>query len=136
MSVFDAPTREFCKTRRDRSANPLQALVLFNDPQFLESARVLAENLVREFPNDDAGRIRKGYRLLTSRHAADWQVELLTSLLKEQREHFASQPADADNLRRKNGEAAVDDKLSAVEVAATTLVTRALLAMDECVMKP
>lgn len=136
MSVFDAPTREFCKTRRDKSANPLQALVLFNDPQFVEAARILAENLVREFPHDDAARVKKGYRLLTSRQAQDWQVTLFQELLADQRRHFSQVPNDADNLRRKNGEAPVDDSLSAVEVAATTLLTRALLAMDECVMKP
>lgn len=136
MSVFDAPTREFCKTRRDKSSSPMQALVLFNDPQFLEAARVLAENLVRETPGDDVARVKKAYRLSTSLDADEWQTKILAKLLQEQRAHFQSAPKDAESLRRKNGEYPVDEKLSEVEVAATTLLVRALLASDECVMKP
>jgi hypothetical protein len=136
MSVFDAPTREYCKTRRDKSSNPLQALVLFNDPQFLEAARVLAEKLVREFPGDDAGRVRRAHRLLTSREADAWRVALFSRLLAEERLHFKAVPAEADDVRRKNGESPPDETLSAVEVAATTLLVRALLASDDCVMKP
>ncbi len=136
MSVFDAPTREFCKARRDSSSSPMQALVLFNDPQFLEAARVLSENLVRESPQDDVARVKKAYRLFTSLDADERQSQMLTKLLQDQRIHFQSVPKDAENLRRKNGESPVDEKLSAVEVAATTLLVRALLACDECVMKP
>ncbi len=136
MTIFDAPTREFCKSRRDRSATPLQALVLFNDTQFIESARVLAENLVREFPSDDTARSRKAFRLLTSQNPSDNQTQVLTRLIHDERERFRSSPVDVENLRRKNGEAPVDEKLDAVEVAATTMLTRALLGYDECVMKP
>ncbi len=136
MTVFDAPTREFCKSRREKSATPLQALVLFNDPQFLESARVLSEKLVREFPNDDAARCRTAFRLLTSREPGEGEVAILAQLLGAERTHFQAAPEEAEKLRSSNGEAPVDKKLNAVEVAATTLLTRALLAYDEAVMKP
>lgn len=136
MSVFDAPTREFCKTRRDNSSSPMQALVLFNDPQFIEADRVTAENLVRESPHDDVARVKKAYRLFTSHEADEWQVNVLVKLLQAERTHFQSAPEDAESLRRKNGESPVDEKLPAVEVAATTLLVRALLASDESVMKP
>ncbi|QIF04362.1 DUF1553 domain-containing protein [Roseimicrobium sp. ORNL1] len=136
MSVFDAPTREFCKARREKSATPLQALVLFNDPQFLEAARVLAEKLVREHPSDDCARAKSAFRILTAKELDPGACDILVGLIKQARENFAAKPEEADALRRKNGEAAVDDKLNAVEVAATTMLTRALLAYDECVMKP
>lgn len=136
MTVFDAPTREFCKSRRERSSTPLQALVLFNDPQFLESARVLAERLVRQFPTDDAGRVQTAFRLLTSRQVDGPMCGTLVKLLQESRTRFKTDPQAADDVRRKNGAAAVDDSLDAVEVAATTLLTRALQAYDECVAKP
>jgi hypothetical protein len=136
MTVFDAPTREFCKARRDRSATPLQALVIFNDPQFLEAARVLAERLVRGHATDDAARVNAAVRLLTGRYATDAQVSLLASLLDDERKEFEKSPPAADDLRRKNGEFPVDDKLSAVEVAATTMMVRAVFGYDDAVMKP
>lgn len=136
MSVFDAPTREFCKSRRERSATPLQALVLLNDPQFLESARVLAEKLVRGYPQDDAARVDEAFRLLTSRHPDAEATAVLVGLIEEARHQFQANRQAAEDLRRKNGEASVDADLDAVEVAATTMLTRALLAYDECVMKP
>ena len=136
MTVFDAPTREFCKARRERSATPLQALVLFNDPQFLEAGRVLAEKLVRDFPNDDKARVQAAFRLLTSKQINDGTSVVLQKLLQESRERYKAAPQEAEDVRRKNGQAPVDQTLEASEVAATTLLTRALLAYDECVMKP
>ncbi|MFZ4768449.1 MAG: DUF1553 domain-containing protein, partial [Roseimicrobium sp.] len=136
MTVFDAPTREFCKARRDQSATPLQALVLFNDPQFLEASRVLAEKLVRHFPADDSARVQEAYRALTSKVPDAATCAILAKLLHESRVRFQASPQDAEAVRRKNGEAPVDAALDAADVAATTLVTRALLSYDECVMKP
>lgn len=136
MTVFDAPTREFCKARREKSATPLQALVLFNDPQFLEAARTLAEKLVRDHPSDDVQRVQHAFRLLTSKAISPEMSGVLVKLLHESRVRYRAAPQEADDVRRKNGEAPVDDSLDAAEVAATTLLTRALLAYDECVVKP
>jgi len=136
MSVFNAPTREVCKSRRDQSTTPMQALVLFNDVQFLEAARVLAESLVREFPKDDARRVEKAYRLLTGKHPSPRQTEVLALMLQDQRAEYAASPEDAELVRSKNGETSPDKDLSAVEVAATTMLTRALFGYEECVMKP
>lgn len=136
MTVFDAPTREFCRSRRDKSATPLQALVVFDDVQIIEAARVLAEKLVREFPSDDAARARKAWRLLTGQQPNDSQLAVLTRLLAAQRAHYAAAADEARELLHKNGETQPDDKLPATEVAATTLLARALFGYDECLMKP
>jgi len=69
--TFDATTREVCIARRERTATPLQALVLLNDPQFVEAARVLAEKLIKEQGADVDGRIATAFRLLTSRLPTD-----------------------------------------------------------------
>lgn len=136
MTVFDAPTREFCKARRDRSSSPLQALVLFNDPQFLEPARVLAENLVREFPGDDVQRAQSAARRLLGRLLPEQACGILVSLLRDERAYYRAAPQEACALREKNGATPFQPNLDAVEVAATTLMVRGLLAFDECVMKP
>ena len=136
MTVFDAPTREFCKARREKSGSPMQALVLFNDPQFLEAARVFSEKLVRQFPQDDAARVQYAFRTITSKPLDEAGCKVLVSLIQDERQRFKAAPQDAEDLRRKNGEAAVDDKLDAIEVAATTMLTRALLGYEDCVMKP
>lgn len=136
MTIFDAPTREFCKSRRDKSATPLQALVLFNDPQFLEAGRVLAERLVRSFPDDDFKRVEVAFRLMTGRLPLSEESEILVKLMQDQREYFSSHVEEAEQLRVNNGEAPVAKDLPAVDVAATTLLTRAMLGFDDCIMKP
>ena len=67
MLVFDSPTREFCRVRRECTNTPLQALTLMNNPQFVEACRVLAEKLLRDHPNDAEACIAKSFRLWTSR---------------------------------------------------------------------
>jgi hypothetical protein len=136
MTIFDAPTREFCKARRDRSSSPLQPLVLFDDPQFVEAARVLAEKLLKAQPDDDAARVRRAFRLITCRQPSAWQVETLQKLLADEREQFKAEPEQATALRKQMGEARVDESLDPVEVAATTMLLRALFGYDEFVMKP
>lgn len=135
MTVFDAPTREFCKSRRDRSATPLQALVLLNDPQFVEAARVLAEHLVKQFPNDDAMRAATAYRMLTGLAPDGWTRETVTRSLQQERASFGASAGDAEKFR-SIGEWPVARDLPAVEVAATASLVRALMACDEAVMKP
>jgi hypothetical protein len=136
MTVFDAPTREFCKARRDRSASPLQALVLFNDPQFLEPSRVLAEKLVRESPQDDVARVQSAARRLLGKPMSEKACGILAGLLRDERQRYRGAPQEAEAIRSKNGEAPFDNTLDAAEVAATTVMVRGLIAFDECVMKP
>ncbi len=69
MTTFDAVSREVCVARREVTVTPLQSLVLLNDPQFVEAARVLAEQLVRTYPRDPAARHREAFRRLIGRHA-------------------------------------------------------------------
>ncbi len=134
LTVFDAPTREFCKVRRERTNTPLQALVLMNDPQFIEAARVLAEKLVRQYPGDDPARIRDAFRLLTSRHPEPAQLATLTAYLAGERPLVTA--GEAGSLLEKVGAHPSDPTLNPIEVAATARMIRLLLGFQETAMKP
>lgn len=134
LTVFDAPTREFCKVRRERTNTPLQALVLMNDPQFIEAGRVLAEKLVRQYPQDDSARARDAFRLLTSTTPDDQQLATLTAWLKRERPLVT--PEDARAILTKVGEHPADATLDPIEVTATTRLIRLLLGFQETAMKP
>src|SRR5690606_30157709 len=67
MSTFDAPSRETCTVRRPRTNTPLQALVLMNDKQFVETSRHFAERILTEAPDSDQERLEWAFRVVTSR---------------------------------------------------------------------
>ena len=136
MTIFDAPTREFCKVRRENTATPLQALVLMNDPQFIEAGRVLATRLVKKYPQALEPRVVDAFRLLTSQRPTPEQTATLVRYLESERATFAQDAKAATTLLTKNGESAPDKTLPADDVAATTLMVRMLFGFSETTMKP
>jgi hypothetical protein len=94
MLSFDATSREVCTARRETTATPLQSLVLLNDPQFLEAARVLAESLVQD-DQDVNARIVRAFRLGTGREPSAREREILRQLYAEQLARFEQDPAAA-----------------------------------------
>ena len=64
MILFDSPTRDNCVVRRQHTNTPFQALVLLNDPQFVEAARALAARVIHAQPGDSEGQLVLAYRLL------------------------------------------------------------------------
>jgi hypothetical protein len=132
MTVLDAPSREFCRVRRDETLTPLQGLALMNETGFTEAGRVLAEQLVRAHPETagQAERIRAAYRRLLGRPPLESQLAAMAALIDEGRRHYAERPQEAATLLTSTGARPTDPLLSPVEVAATFLMTRALLASD------
>jgi Protein of unknown function (DUF1553)/Protein of unknown function (DUF1549)/Planctomycete cytochrome C/Concanavalin A-like lectin/glucanases superfamily len=128
MSVFDAPTREFCLVRRETTMTPLQALAVLNDTGFLEAGRVLAEGLVQEFPAEAAYplRVTKAFRQLTSNPPSAKQLESLTQLLREGVIAYQTDAAAAQALLANTGESPLATALPPREVAATLLMVRAI----------
>ncbi|HUY88591.1 MAG TPA: DUF1553 domain-containing protein [Pirellulales bacterium] len=133
MRSFDAGSREICAARREQTATPLQSLVLLNDPQFIEAARVLAEKLMLEHGSLDE-QLQTAFRLLTSRAASAEELAVLKRLRQEQLAQFAAAPESAQAFLQI-GERPRDAKLDAVEHAALTVVALALMNHDECVTK-
>jgi hypothetical protein len=132
MLIFDAPTREVCTARRETTTTPLQALVLLNDPQFVEAARVMAEHLVRDCGQDSAKRVTRGFRLATGRAPKPREQALFQELYDEQLKYFESDPAAAEQYL-KIGERPTDKSLPAQQVAATAVLASALMNQDEFV---
>jgi hypothetical protein len=110
----------------------LQALVLLNDPQFVEAARVLAQRLVTQCGQDPAACVTRGFRLATGREPKPREQALLQQLYSEQLKLFESDPAAADQYL-KIGEHAFDKSLPPQQVAAAAVLTSALMNLDEFV---
>ncbi|MBS0206184.1 MAG: DUF1553 domain-containing protein [Planctomycetes bacterium] len=134
MVTFDATSRETCTARRERTATPLQALVLLNDPQFIEAARVLADKMILQHPESIDRRLQTIFRLLTSRNPTAKEMAILSKLYQDQLTHFTARPADATALLTV-GDTPCNDTLSAPDQAATTVVIQTLMSFDECVTK-
>ncbi|HEX6813533.1 MAG TPA: PSD1 and planctomycete cytochrome C domain-containing protein [Planctomycetota bacterium] len=135
LLVLDAPTREFCTVRRSGTNTPLQALVLWNDEQFVEAARVLAERCLREPCPDgvdaDELRLQSMHRQCTG-HAMDAErLALARRCLLAVRERFTANPEDAKALVR-TGQAQIDASQQPAEVAAFLLLANAFLNLDAC----
>ena len=134
MMLFDAAKRDVCIAQRGSTSTPLQALVLLNDVQFVEAARVLAERTLHEGGPDAAGHIVYAFRSLTGRHPSDAEQEVLIALLNAQRAIMeADQPAA--ELLAAVGQWPRDESLSAIDVAALTATCSTIMSTDAATMK-
>ena len=130
MVSFDAPSREECVAERPRSNIPQQALVLLNDPVFVEAARAFAERLLIESDGDDSVRITQAFRIALSRKPTESESKVLSGLLVSQRERYKADP-DAAKKLVSTGSRPIPDKLDVSELAAWTTVSRAILNLYE-----
>ena len=128
LLTFDAPTREFCTIRRGSTNTPLQALVLWNDEQFVEAARLLATRTVRE-QGDDQDRLAAMYRRVTSRELRGKQAEMAIHTLRQLQRRYQADP-DAANQLLGVGDKPMDGNLPASLIAAFTMMASAFLDLD------
>jgi hypothetical protein len=133
MLSFDAPTREFCTVKRMATNTPLQALVLWNDEQFVEAARALAARTLGE-PGDDSTRLERLYARCVGRLMSDENRALLGAALAGFRERYAAAPDDAGSLLMV-GEAPLPEGADPAELAAWTMLANALLSSDAAIVK-
>lgn len=133
MLTFDAPTREFCTVARTSTNTPLQALVLWNDVQFVESARGAAARVVRGAPDDDS-RLELLYTLCTGRSLDEARRGALAAALAGFRERYQLASRDAAALV-ETGESPVPEDLDAGELAAWTMLASAVMSSDASIVK-
>jgi hypothetical protein len=129
MIIFDASERNLCVVNRQSTSTPLQALVLMNDPQYVEASRRLAERMLHEGGITDEERIAFAFKALTGRDPMPDERDVLTNLLANQRAYFAGAPAAARSLL-STGEFIRDASLPAVEVASLTTVASTIMNHD------
>ena len=134
MSTFDAPSREACVLRRERTNTPLQALLLLNDPQYFEAARGLALRVLDQGGATDAERLSFMIRLCTARQPSEEAVAELTSLLAAQRVAYKDDVEAAKKLIAI-GTAPADTSMDPSELAAWTMLANTVLNLDEVVCK-
>lgn len=133
FAVFDAPSGESCTARRDRSNTPLQALTLLNDAMFLEFAQALAAQVVRETaaaPAEQQTMLRATniFRRLLTRPPTETELAALVTFQQRQRERLERGALNPELVAGQTGAAA--------DLAAWVMTARAVMNLDETVVKP
>jgi len=134
LAAFDAPEREICLVRRSRTNTPLQALVILNDPQFVEAARQLAERMMNEGGHDIDSRLVTGVRMTLARPPRADELKELREYYKSELKYFTDH-RDAAMKLLQVGASPRNDRLDIVDHAAYTSVARLLLNLDETLTK-
>jgi mono/diheme cytochrome c family protein len=134
MTTFDAPSRESCTVRRERTNTPLQALEMMNETQFVEASRALAERGMKEGGAKAEERLAYVFRLATARQP---DAKELAELVAAYKDHLAVYTKDVAAAKKliTVGESKPDAKLNPSELAALTMVSNLILNLDEVINK-
>jgi len=123
-----------CVAKRDATNTPLHAFVLMNGPQFVEAARVLAEQLLAEYDGQADRVLERAFYLLTNRQLDDEEKQIVRRMHAEQLAWYRDHAADAAKLVAV-GDRKPNANLAAIDVAAASSVINALMNYDGCVVK-
>jgi hypothetical protein len=134
MLAFDAPTREECAAERNRSNIPQQALVLLNDPSYVEAARALAVRILKECNGNAAARISWAWRQALARAPRADEVETIRALLDKHLADYRRDGKQADTLL-KVGFYSLPEGIDPSELAAWTSVARVILNLHETITR-
>ncbi|MFK7845464.1 MAG: PSD1 and planctomycete cytochrome C domain-containing protein [Rhodothermales bacterium] len=129
MISFDTPSREFCVSRRIRTNTPLQALVVLNDPVYVEAAVGLAHRMQAEAGSDPAEQLKHGMQLALAHPPSETQKATLATFYESTLQHYLAHPDDVVSL--------VPDSLAQKpEMAALINSANVILNLDEFLSKP
>jgi hypothetical protein len=131
MTIIDAPNRETCAMRRPRTNTPTQALVLMNDPQLVEAARVLADSVLsRSTEDSDSATLSWIIQQLLARPGHQRELAILNASLQHYRDRYQTDPQSAGRLVTI-GASHPSANLDVSELAAWTAVVHLILNLDE-----
>jgi len=134
LMTFDAPNREVCVARRATTNTPLQALVLLNDPTYVEAARKLAERMMVEGGQTAEGKLAVGFKRVMSRPPSADESRILLAFHVDAAKRYRTDPAAAKKLLGI-GDSPTNASLDAAEWAAWTTVASTILNLDETITK-
>jgi hypothetical protein len=134
MLTFDAPDRETCVIRRARTNTPLQALILLNDPTYVEAARKLAEIMLKTGPTPEE-RLNLAFLRALARQPMEAERRIFLVLYQDSLERFKTDRKAAERLLSV-GESPRDATLDSAEHAAWTVVASTILNLDETITRP
>ena len=134
MLIFDAPDRNFCTVKRTVSSSPLQALVLMNDPTFVEASKFVAARMLQEGGADAPSQLKLGFRLVTGRTPDAKEQALLEQMYKTEYEQFTLHPDKAKKVLA-TGNASFSANGEMQQIAAYTNVVMALMNTDEFITR-
>lgn len=133
MITFDGSERNICVVKRQSTNTPLQSLVLLNDPQMMEAARVFAEKVMSK-EKDLVQRITYAFRSATSRMPTEKEIDVLKDLYAKELVNFKRNPQNVRQLI-SIGEYKINTTLNAAELAAMSVVASTIFNMSEAVVK-
>jgi Protein of unknown function (DUF1553) len=137
MEIFNAPSREFCTVRRERTNTPLQALVTLNDTQFVEAARNLAQAALKEGcgqPASCCATVDFIAQRLLARPLHPEEAKVVLTGFNDLLAHYRSHPDDARKLVAV-GESKADPALDTATLAAWTMIVNEMMNLDEVLNK-
>jgi hypothetical protein len=134
LSTFDAPDREICTVRRARTNTPLQALILLNDPTYVEASRKLAERMMKEGGTSPESRFAFAFELATARKPNAREVTILRRVFDRHQQKYTANATAAQDLLAV-GESPREEQLNAAELASYAMVASVILNLDETVTK-
>lgn len=134
MTTLDAPSREACVVRRERTNTPLAALLLLNDPQYVEAARALAQRSMLEAGGPQGKIAETMLQLSLLRKPTQKEIDRLVSVYNESLPRY-QQDAEAAVKLLGTGVAPVSEELDRAELAAWTLAANVVLNLDEVLTK-
>lgn len=134
MSTLDAPNRESCVVRRERTNTPLQALLLMNDPQFVEAGQFFGKRIMKEGGQTPEDRIRWAFSLATSREVSDQRLKVFKVAYDAFLKNYKNDPKSAKAFLEV-GETKLDPKLNQAELATWGMIANLILNLDEVITK-
>jgi hypothetical protein len=127
MSIFDAPTRETCTSRRERTNTPVQALLMMNESQYFEAARHFAQQLLARQDQGDDERLREAYESITSRLPNAAELSDLRAGLASFRSVYRDDAAAAQLL---TSDLTTASDAQRIELSAYTMLINSLFNLD------